>query len=400
MENGLGTDIHPAPLFIQGTDSPPAGDAIRDFDVLKGQFLASLNHELRTPLSGVIGMTDLLAETPLQEDQREYVETIKECAGQLLEALNALLDFSALSAGHTQAQNAEFAFLALLESVSADAAARAAGKGLRFEEDWDAAIPESLIGDERYLRQVLQHLLRNSVKFTNRGFVRLSVDLEPASKGARLRLRVEDTGIGIPEDKLRVIFQAFRQLDTGLARSYSGLGLGLALSDKLVRLMGGEISVESRVGHGTVFTIRLPLTIPMQTARHQAAGTDGRRRPLVLVVEDNKIAQRVVEHILERADCDVIFADDGESGIRAAASQAIDLILMDLQMPGMDGFATSRAIRDLPGGRDIPILALTANYSDEHRAICHQIGMQGFLSKPIRREELLSAVQAHLPLAS
>jgi CheY-like chemotaxis protein/two-component sensor histidine kinase len=400
VENGLGTDIHPAPLFVKGTDSPPAGDAIKDFDILKGQFLASLNHELRTPLSGVIGMTDLLAETTLHGDQREYVETIRECASQLLEALNALLDFSSLSAGHTQTQNAEFALRALLDSVASDAASRAEGKSLRFIRDWDSTIPESVIGDERYLRQVLQHLLRNAIKFTNRGEITLSVDFDFGSPGTRLRIQVKDTGIGIPGDKLRVIFQAFRQLDAGLARSYSGLGLGLALSDKLVRLMGGEITVESEVGRGTTFTIRLPLTIPMHALKPGMPDANGRRRPLVLVVEDNKIAQRVVEHILERAECEVVFADDGETGIRMAASRVVDLILMDLQMPGMDGFATSRAIRDLPGGRDIPILALTANYSDEHRAICHQIGMQGFLSKPIRRDELLSAVQAHLPMAS
>ncbi len=396
MENGLGTDIHPAPLYTNAKDTAPVMDATRDFDVLKGQFLASLNHELRTPLSGVIGMTDLLAETSLQEDQREYVDTIRECASQLLEALNALLDFSALSAGNTYAENAEFALPALLDSVANDAAVRAGAKGLRFVKHWDPALPESIIGDERYLRQVLQHLLRNAVKFTARGELSVDAEIEHGTSGSRLRIVVKDSGIGIAEDKLRVIFQAFRQLDSGLARSYSGLGLGLALSDKLVRLMGGEIAVESEVGAGTAFTIRLPLIIPMHAVKPHSPET-GQRRPLVLVVEDSKIAQRVVEHVLTSIKCDVIFADNGESGIRKAASTSIDLILMDLQMPGMDGFATSRAIRSLPGGHNIPILALTANYSDEHRALCRQIGMQGFLAKPIQREELVAAVQAHWP---
>ena len=384
---------------MQGPESS-AADTVNDFDRLKGQFLASLNHELRTPLSGVLGMTDLLAETTLETEQREYVDTIRECASQLLEALNALLDFSALSAGNTQAQNVEFAFHGLLDSVAVDAAARAEAKGLRLVRDWDLALPESIFGDERYLRQVLQHLMRNAVKFTNRGLVTLSASiLAGLPGGARLQIVVKDSGIGIPQDKLRVIFQAFRQLDSGLARCYSGLGLGLALADKLVRLMGGEISVESKVGSGTAFTILLPLAVPAYVApRPTRDAALPKHRPVILVVEDNKIAQRVMEHVLERTDCDVLFADDGASGVRMASSRAVDLILMDLQMPGMDGFAASRAIRNLPGCQAIPILAVTANYSDEHRAICHQIGMQGFLSKPIQRDEFLRTIQAHLPV--
>ena len=395
----MGTDIHPARLLQQQSIETPSTDTVNDFDQLKGQFLASLNHELRTPLSGVLGMTDLLAETTLETDQREYVETIRECASQLLEALNALLDFSSLSAGHTQAQNVEFAFQGLLDSVAVDAETRAGAKGLRLVRDWDLALPESIFGDERYLRQVLQHLMRNAVKFTIRGEVTLSASILAGPSGARLQIVVKDSGIGIPQDKLRVIFQAFRQLDEGLARSYSGLGLGLALADKLVRLMGGEIAVESKVGSGTAFTIRLPLAVPPYVEPRLAPdGTRSKHRPVILVVEDNKIAQRVMDHVLERTDCDVLFADDGASGVRLAASRMVDLILMDLQMPGMDGFAASRAIRNLPGCQTVPILAVTANYSDEHRAICRQIGMQGFLSKPIQRDELLRTIQAHLPL--
>ena len=397
LENGLGTDIHPAPHYRQPSEGlTPCIEATRDFDILKGQFLAGLNHELRTPLSGVIGMTDLLAETTLQGEQVEYVEAIRECAAQLLEALNALLDYSAISAGHTQAQNVEFALLDLLENLASDASAKAQAKGLRLITDWDSTLPESIIGDERYLRQILHQLLRNAIKFTARGEIRVSADVEAGPSGGRLRVQIVDTGIGIPEDKLRLIFQAFRQLDCGLARAYSGLGLGLALSDRLIRVMGGEIAVESTLGRGATFTIRLPLAIPMTAGKPLPITNRDRRRPLILVVEDSKISQRVVEHILERAECDVLIADNGESGIRLVATRPIDLVLMDLQMPGMDGFAASTAIRNLPGGHDIPILALTANYSDEHRAICREVGMQGFLSKPINREELMSALQTQL----
>lgn len=395
----MGTDIYPAPQWLDAPETLPVGEEPKDLDILKGQFLASLNHELRTPLSGVIGMTDLLAETTLHSEQREYVDAIRECASQLLEALNAVLDFSALSAGHTQALNAEFALTALLESIASDASARAEAKGLRVIRDWDSSLPESVIGDERYLRQILQHLVRNAVKFTIRGQITLSAGVAPGvAGGSLLVISVKDSGIGIAKDKLRVIFQAFRQLDTGLARSYSGLGLGLALSDKLVRVMGGEIEVQSSPGRGTTFTLHLPLTLPLQIAKRAPVAEGMRpRRPLVLVVEDDKISQRVAEHILERAEYDVIIAGNGESAIRLAASQAVDLILMDLQMPGIDGFQACRAIRELPGATGIPILALTANYSDEHRAMCKEFGMQGFLSKPVQREELLGALRTHLP---
>ena len=397
--SGLATELHPLPALVGCVDGDAVG-SVNEFDELRGQFLASLNHELRTPLSGVLGMTDLLAETTLEVDQREYLDTIRECASQLLEALNAILDFSSLSSGRTQEQNTEFALKALLDGVAADGSIRAAAKGLRLATEWDPKLPETIVGDERYFQQVLHHMVRNAVKFTTRGEITLAADVISNPTGLWLRLRVKDTGIGIPEDKLRVIFQAFRQLDSGLARSYSGMGLGLALSDKLVRLMGGEISVESTVGRGATFTIRLPLVVATPAApKLKTSESPMRQRPVILVVEDNKIAQRVVEHVLERADCDVLFADDGQSGLRMANSKRVDLILMDLQMPGMDGFAASTAIRKLPGYATVPILALTANYSDEHRATCRQIGMQGFLSKPIQREELLSTIKAYLPLA-
>ena len=392
----LASDIQPASVLFGAAvnSTTEGGKPDGDFDQLKGQFLASLNHELRTPLSGVLGMTDLLIETSLSEEQHEYVGTIRECASQLLEALNTLLDFSALSAGHSQAQHVEFALPALLESVAIDGEIRSGAKGLRLVRHWEENLPESVIGDERYLRQVLQHLVRNAVKFTSRGEVGLSARIDTSVDTPRLIASICDTGIGIPQDKLRLIFQAFRQLDSGLARSYHGLGLGLALSDKLVRLMGGDISVESTVGQGTTFTLSVPLIVPSLTLKSSGSSTaSSGRRARILVVEDNKIAQRVVAHILDKIECEVIFADDGERGVQMAKLCDVDLILMDLQMPGMDGFTAARAIRALPACANIPIVALTANYSDEHRAMCRQIGMQGFLSKPIQREELFKTIE-------
>ncbi|MCC6537239.1 MAG: response regulator [Bryobacterales bacterium] len=392
----LGIDIGAAAALrnpAEASLAPPARPA-EEFDLLKGHFLASLNHELRTPLSGVLGMADLLGETRLDIDQREYLEAIRDCASQLLEALNTLLDFSALSAGNSRTQDAEFALPQLLLSIAEEAERRAAPKGLEVLHDFSAALPETVIGDERYLRQILQHLLRNAIKFTNHGQIKISARLERMDGSTRLVLSVADTGIGIPAEKLRVIFQSFRQLDAGLARSYSGLGLGLALSDKLARLMGGEISVSSEMGAGSVFTVRVPLGIPSLSSLPHPQD-QGPHKPRILVVEDNRIAQQVVGHVLQRAGCDVLFASSGEEGIERAAAEPVDLIFMDLQMPGMDGFAAAKAIQQLPPRRHTPIIALTANYSDEHRAICAQIGMQGFLSKPVQRDEILKTLRDH-----
>ncbi|MBM3797635.1 MAG: response regulator [Acidobacteria bacterium] len=370
------------------------GRPAEEFDLLKGHFLASLNHELCTPLSGVLGMADLLGETRLDFDQREYLEAIRDCASQSLEALNTLLDFSALSAGNARPQDAEFALPQLLTSVATEAERRAAPKGPEIVQDFSPALPETVIGDERYLRQILHHLLRNAIKFTNQGQIKLAARLERSEGATRLVLSVTDTGIGIPAEKLRVIFQSFRQLDAGLARSYSGLGLGLALSDKLARLMGGEIHVSSEVGIGSIFTVRVPLGIPAAAAvQHTHQG--GSQKPRILVVEDNRIAQQVVRHVLNRAGCQVSFASSGEEGIQRAAAEPVDLIFMDLQMPGKDGFSAARAIQQLPARRFTPIIALAANYSDEHRAMCAQVGMQGFLSKPIQRDEILRTLQEH-----
>ncbi len=392
----LGIDIGAATTLDNPGEAALAthGPPVEEFDLLKGHFLASLNHELRTPLSGVLGMADLLAETSLDVDQQEYLEAIRDCASQLLEALNTLLDFSALSAGHSRPQDAEFALPQLLLSVAADAERRAAPKRLEVVQDISAALPETVIGDERYLRQILQHLLRNALKFTNHGRITLTGRLERAEGLNRVVVSVADTGIGIPPEKLRLIFQSFRQLDAGLARSYSGLGLGLALSDKLVRLMGGDIGVTSEVGVGSVFTIRVPLGIPAIAMLPQVQATR-LHQPRILVVEDNRIAQQVAAHVLGRAGCDVTFASSGEEGVQRAAAGPVDLIFMDLQMPGMDGFAAARAIRQLPARRHTPIVALTANNADEHRAQCAQAGMQGFLSKPIQRDEILETLRQH-----
>jgi CheY-like chemotaxis protein len=213
-----------------------------------------------------------------------------------------------------------------------------------------------------------------------------------------VRFEVRDTGIGIPPEKMTMIFESFRQLDSGLARSYSGLGLGLALADKISAVMGGEILVESKVGSGSVFTLRVPLRLPAGSiwAQPEAAPVRlaGRR---VLVVDDNKIAQQVISHALKRAGFLFEFADGGEQAVAMAGQSRYDLILMDMEMPDVDGLAATRRIRKIPGYARTPIVAVTANWSDEHRIHCARLGLQEFVSKPIDRAELLHKVESLLP---
>ncbi len=373
-----------------------AGQGVENFDQLKGQFLASLNHELRTPLSGVIGMADLLRETSLDSEQQEYVETVRECAHQLLETLNAVLEYSALSSGSVKITQSEFSLPALLAAIVEETRARAGAKGLTVSAEIGPQLPELVEGDARHLRQVLQHLLRNAVKFTGEGGIVVRAKRRDSEAGGcEVEIAVSDSGIGIPPAKMRLIFEAFRQLDNGLARSFSGLGLGLALAHRIAGMLGGSVSVESEPGRGSTFTLCVPLRIVEPHGPAAADKANGGARPWsVLVVEDNRVAQQVVSRMLERAQCKVTLAGSGGEGIEKALAHTFDLILMDMQMPGMDGLAATRAIRQAPHCQRVPIVALTANTTDEDREACFRAGMQGFLSKPVHREDLLASISA------
>jgi CheY-like chemotaxis protein len=367
------------------------------FEELKGHFLASLNHEIRTPLSGLIGMADLLSETELDPEQRDFLSGIRECGSQLLGTLNSILEYSSLAAGESRLEESEFHLVQLLESAAAEVLEEARAKGLKLTFHIDEGFPETAIGDARHLRQALSHLLANAVKFTSQGEVELHGAAERLPAGrVMLYVTVRDTGPGIDQEKLKLLFQSFRQLDGGLARRHHGLGLGLAIADRLARLMRGSISVESKPGFGTRFLFKVPFRLPgaATPAIRSLVDRSGGRR--ILRVDDNLIAQRLIEHILGRAGYEVDFADDGERGVAAAASGRYDLIFMDLEMPGMDGLATTACIRQVPGCEDIPVVALTANYSDEFRGLCDRAGMQGFLSKPFDKQQIIDTVRAFI----
>jgi CheY-like chemotaxis protein len=376
------------------TTLAPSADELGN---LKREFLASLNHEMRTPLSGILGMADLLLETALSDEQLDYVGAARGCAENLLEVLNATLEYSALSADRVTLEEADFAPRELLAGIVAEFAPKAAQKGLRLAASLDEDLPETVSGDALRLRQLLSHLVNNAVKFTAHGGVDLVVKSRGAGEGrVRISIEVRDTGIGIAPERLECIFDSFRQLESGLARRFSGLGLGLAVARKLADLMQAELSVESGLGQGSAFTVaaafRLSVEPPASIRDHAVPG----RARKVLVVDDNEVSQRVARRLLEKHSYSVECAESGPAAVQAAGRACYDLVLMDLQMPLMDGVEAATAIRALPGYAAVPIIALTANCSDNYRELCSH-GFDAFLPKPVQSSELLREVNRLAP---
>jgi CheY-like chemotaxis protein len=369
-----------------------------ELEKLKGTFLASLNHEIRTPLSGILGMADLLLETKLDDEQREYVNAARLCAESLFEILNATLEYSALEAGNLSLDESEFSLREVIESTVAQQEGKADTKGLKIRATYEAGLPETMVGDAPRLRQLLGHFLANAIKFTHTGGAEVRVQRDPRA-GDTLQVDVEDTGIGIPPDQMGRIFESFRQVDSGLSRMYPGLGLGLALARKLASLMHGEISVASTPGQGSTFTLRIPLRVAETEAGKALAAVGIDKRPVILAVEDNPVGLTILKRALERRKVKVDGAMSGAAALAAATQCHYDLVLMDLQMPGMNGLETTAAMRKLPGYQAVPILALTADFSDELRDHCLRNGMQAFLSKPVEGNQLWSVVSKFLNTA-
>ena len=389
--------VHVAPLNeTQEADTavPEAGPvqpARPPLDQVKGVFLASLNHEIRTPLSGVMGMLDLLLETTLDEEQRDYLNAARLCADSLSELLNASLEYAALEAGQISLEETEFSVREMLESAMAQQRSKAEVKQLKLRLTLDNGIPETLIGDATRLRELLGHLVNNAIKFTHAG----SVEVRVAAKSNMLVAEVRDTGIGIPAEKLGGIFESFQPGENGLARAYPGLGLGLALAHKLSKMMGGQILVESKHGVGSTFTLEVPLRRPASTVEVQSSKAAD-LGPAVLAVEDDPIGITVLRHVLQRRLKNVDCVASGREALDAAARKHYDLILMDLQMPDINGLEAAAQLRRMPGYSTVPILALTASCSDQVKEQCRAIGMQAFLSKPIDANELWSTVSRYL----
>ncbi len=358
----------------------------------KSRFLAVMSHEMRTPLNAIVGMTTLLADSALDDEQRRFVDTARTSSDALLDLINDVLDFSKIDTGHIELESADFDLRACvtgsLDLLRPRAEAQGLGFGARVADD----VPQWVVGDAGRLRQVLVNLLGNAVKFTAAGEVRVEVDAAAADEGAdevRIRFAVSDTGIGIPLAEQDAIFEAFSQVDASTTRRFGGSGLGLAISRRLVRLMGGDLTVSSAPGEGATFSFEVTLPPGRAPARSDAPSAVDVPPLRMLLAEDNPVNQRVGQRLVQMLGLDSDLASDGRRVLAAFDAADYDVVLMDVRMPEMDGLEATRRLRaSLPPDRQPRVIALTANATREDEAACYAAGMDAFLSKPLRIDAL------------
>ncbi|HEV2558729.1 MAG TPA: ATP-binding protein [Microvirga sp.] len=365
----------------------------------KGEFLASMSHEVRTPLNGILGYAELLIMSGrLEPEQRQHVERIQSAGSALLTVVDDVLDFAQIEAGEVRLEPLPFSPEALLGDAVSIVRSVADRKGIAVDVTLDGSLPPLLLGDEARLRQVLLNLLNNAVKFTRQG----SVTVEAAASGAGpeaydLTFKVRDTGIGIPPDRQARLFQRFSQVDGSIRREFGGTGLGLAISKELIDRMGGTIGASSEEGRGSVFwfTVRLPRGVRAAEPDSRGAATPGERRPArILLVEDIAVNQDLARAVLEAAGHAVDVVPDGAQAVAAVQERAYDLVLMDVQMPVMDGITATREIRALEHpARGLPIIAMTANVLPQQITAYKEAGMTDHVGKPFKRQDLYAAVE-------
>jgi len=358
----------------------------------KSEFLAMMSHEIRTPMNGILGMAQLLELTPLNSEQRDYLSTVRSSGDALLVLINDILDFSKIDAGKLELEHKSFHLQHTLDSILASFRPQTEQKGLQLRTTLDPALPATVTGDSTRLRQIVSNLLSNAIKFTHQGSVHLAVKvLSSDAQGVELGFSVHDSGIGIPADRLDRLFQAFSQVDSSTTRRFGGTGLGLVISARLCAAMGGAIQVRSQEGVGSIFsfTVRLGHGTRMQDAapenlQHLDAGAQHH----VLVVDDDAINRTLATAMLRKIGLQADVAKDGHESVAMVARKAYSIVLMDMQMPGMDGVEATQAIRQLPLPRQPYIIALTASAFDSDRERCLNAGMNDFLSKPFRLQAL------------
>lgn len=382
----------------------------------KTDFLANMSHEIRTPLNGVIGLVGVLAQGELTPAQRELVNLIEQSGVTLERLVSDILDLAKIESGHLEFAIGDMDLERELDGVIETARVKAEGKGLTFRVDRGPGARGDFLGDATRIRQVLTNLLSNAVKFTSEGEVSVSIEVFddiPSAGEALLRLTVRDTGVGFDAAGGASLFQRFSQADSTITRRFGGTGLGLSICQSLVEIMGGDIVAQSNPGEGSCFTVSLPLSRARSLTAHDAAAdaaqerrdppaaqsAAGARALRVLLAEDHPVNQRVVQAILSGGGMEIVTVDDGAQAVAACAAGAFDVILMDMQMPVMDGLAATRAIRSAEVGarRHTPIVMLSANAMAEHRLQAAEAGADLHLAKPVTPAALLAAIDSVVP---
>jgi CheY-like chemotaxis protein len=387
------------PLQRSGEEAEAASRA-------KSEFLANMSHEIRTPMNGIIGMTALALDGPLTPPQAECLDTIRGQAESLLTIVNDILDFSKIESRRVELEAVPFTLAHALDEVVKPLAIRAREKGITLASAIGADVPSRIVGDPVRLKQIVTNIVSNAVKFTEQGSVALDVTADRRAGGVMLHLLVTDTGIGIPAEKQAAIFEPFRQVDGSMTRRFGGTGLGLAIASTLVELMGGRIQVDSAPGRGTTFHVTIPTAaaadnVQTESAVSAAVAASARRaaaparRARILVAEDNIVNQRVAAALLTKRGHTVTVVNNGREAVDALKRERFDLVLMDVQMPEMDGLEATAAIRRMEQatGQHVRIVAMTAHAMSGDRENCLAAGMDGYLSKPIDQRTLYDVVE-------
>jgi signal transduction histidine kinase len=353
----------------------------------KSQFLAHMSHEIRTPLNGIIGIADILAQTSLTNEQAVYVQTIEKSGDALLSIINDILDFSKIEARKLELESIDFSLNEICESLGNIFIAQLKDKNLKYTFKLDPNIPKYLNGDPLRIKQILLNLISNSLKFTSQGGIHIDVRCLQNQPSILLEFTVSDSGIGIPQNKIQSLFEAFTQVDSSTTRKYGGTGLGLQITKRLIELMGGEIRVESQLNEGStfIFTVNLAAgspTVTQTVERNTGHAPIAQKR--ILVAEDNQTNQIVISAMLKRLGYEFDICSNGQEAINALNTSTYSIVLMDCQMPIVDGFQATRNIRQQQNIKSTPIIALTAGVTDQEKKECFDAGMNDFLSKPIK----------------